>query len=140
MEEPLITIIYKLADGKRIRIEVTSEVVDALEQSDRQIRSQRRQDRRYLIHTGFIAEFDDHTMAAPIEDTADLLIRMDSYKQLHAALEKLSEVQRRRLVKRFFDGMTYCEIADKENVSLNAVKDSITRALKKLKNLLRADW
>ena len=140
MEEPLITIIYKLADGKRIRIEVTSEVVDALEQSDRQIRSQRRQDRRYLIHTGFIAEFDDHTMAAPIEDTADLLIRMDSYKQLHAALEKLSEVQRRRLVKRFFDGMTYCDIADNENVSHNAVKDSITRALGKLKNLLRADW
>ena len=40
MEEPLITVIYKLADGKRIKLEVTSEIRDSLEQSDRQIRSQ----------------------------------------------------------------------------------------------------
>ena len=140
MEEPLITLIYKLADGKRISIEVTSEVVDALEQSDRQIRSKRRQDRRYLKYTGYIAEFDDHAMVALQEDTADLLIRMDSYKQLYSTLEKLSEVQRRRLIKRFFDGKIYCDIADSENVNYKTVVESIAGALKKLEKLLRADW
>jgi len=139
MEEPLITIIYKLADGKRIKIEVTSEVVDALEQSDRQIRSQRRQDRRYLIYTGYIAEFDDSTMTAPVEDTADLLIRMDSYKQLHAALDKLSAIQRRRLELRFLDGLKYRDIAQIENVSHKTVEDSVARALRKLKKLLCTD-
>ena len=136
MENPLILIIYKLADGKRIMIEVTSEVIDALEQSDRQIRSQRRQDRRYLIYTGYIAEFDDHAMVTPQEDTADLLIRMDSYKQLHAALEKLSEVQRRRLSMYYFMDMTYRQIADKEGVAINSIAQSVVRALDKLKRIL----
>jgi DNA-directed RNA polymerase specialized sigma24 family protein len=129
MEEPLITIIYKLADGKRIRIEVTSEVEDALEQSERQIRSQRRQDRRYLIYTGFIDEFDDQTMAAPHEDTADLLIRVDSYHQLYAALNKLSAIQRRRLEMCYLDGLTYRCIAEVENVSHNAVIKSVKQAI-----------
>ena len=140
MEEPLKTIIYKLADGKRIRIEVTSEVANALEQSDRQIRSQRRQDRRYLKYTGYITEFDDHAMVATQEDTADLLIRMDSYRRLNVALEKLTDVQRRRLIKRFFDGKTYCDIANSESVNHKTVVESITGAQKKLEKLLRADW
>lgn len=140
MEKPIITILYKLADGKRIRLDVTSEVADLLEKSDRQIRSQRRQDRRYLIYTGCIDEFDDHTMTEPQhEDVADLLIRMDSIQQLYAALDKLSEIQRRRLEMRFFDGMTYRKIAKTENVSHKAVEESIVSALKRLSEILQAD-
>ena len=133
MEEPLITIIYKLADGKRIKIEVTSEVGDALEQSDRQIRSQRRQDRRFLKYTGYIAEFADSTMAAPDKDTADLLIRMDSYHRLYAALEKLSELQKRRLSMYYFMEMTYRQIAAKEGVAFTTAARSVERAIDKLK-------
>jgi len=139
MDEPLITVVYKLADGKRIRLDVSSEVGDLLEQSDRQIRSQRRQDRRYLIYAGCIDEFDDTAMAATQEDVADLLIRMDSYNQLYAALAKLSETQRRRLEKRFFDGLTYRMIAKIENVSHKTVEVSIARALKRLRELLQSD-
>ena len=139
MEEHLMTIIYKLADGKRIRLEVTSEVMDALEESYKQIRSQRRQDRRYLKHTGWIAEFDDDTITAPIEDTADLLIRMDSYKRLYAALEKLSAIQRRRLEMRYLDKLKYRDIAEIEKVSYKTVEDSVARALKNLKKLLCTD-
>ena len=78
-------------------------------------------------------------MAAPHEDTADLLIRMDSYKRLYKALEKLSAIQRRRLEMRFLDGMKYQDIADIEKVSRKTVEDSVARALKKLKKLLCTD-
>jgi RNA polymerase sigma-70 factor (ECF subfamily) len=78
-------------------------------------------------------------MKAPYEDAADLLIRMDNYHRLYAALDKLSAIQRRRLVKRFLDGLTYREIADNENVSHKTVEESVTKALKKLKKLLCTD-
>ena len=123
--DELYVIVYKLADGKRIRLEVTGEVKELLEQSDRQIRSQRRQDRRHLEKEEYDDGLADTTIVYPHEDFADLVIRMDSYKQLHAAMEKLSEIQRRRLRMRFFGGLTYRSIAVIENVSHKAIEDSI---------------
>jgi len=134
--DELYVIIYKLADGKRIRLEVTGEVKELLEQSDRQIRSQRRQDRRHLEKEEYEDGLADTTIVYPHEDFADLVIRMDSYKQLHAAMEKLSETQRRRLRMRFFGGLTYRSIAVIENVSHKAIEDSIVRAIKRLKEIL----
>jgi len=134
--DELYVIVYKLADGKRIRLEVTGEVKELLEQSDRQIRSQRRQDRRHLEKEEYEDGLADTTIVYPHEDFADLVIRMDSYKQLHAAMEKLSETQRRRLRMRFFGGLTYRSIAVIENVSHKAIEDSIVRAIKRLKEIL----
>ena len=51
MDKPLVKIEYKTANGSRICVEVSTSVKELLEQSDRQIRSQRRQDRRYLDFT-----------------------------------------------------------------------------------------
>ena len=81
------------------------------------------------MYAGFIAEFDDRTIKEPQEDIADLLIRLDSYHRLYAALEKLSEIQRRRLEMRYFDGLTYRMIAEIENVSHNAIKKSVAQAI-----------
>jgi RNA polymerase sigma factor (sigma-70 family) len=134
--DELFVIEYKLAGGKRIRLEVTGEVKELLEQSDRQIRSQRRQDRRHLEKEEYEDGLDDTTIVYPHEDFADLVIRMDSYKRLYAAISKLSETQRRRLRMRFFDGLTYRSIAVIENVSHKAIEDSIIRAIKRLKTIL----
>jgi len=134
--DELFIIVYKLTNGKRIRLEVTSEVKELLEQSDRQIRSQRRQDRRHLEKEEYEDGLTDTTIVYPHEDFADLVIKMDSYKQLYAALEKLSVTQRRRLRMRFFERLTYRRIAEIENVSHKAVEDSIIRALKRLKAIL----
>ena len=132
MDEPLVTIKYKLADGKRICMEVSIPVKELLEQSDRQIRSQRRQDRRYLVSADSIDELNDAAITVPQEDFADLVIRMDRYDTLNIAISHLSEVQRRRLRLRFFDGLTYRQIADIEGVGFKSVSRSIERALKTL--------
>ena len=136
MDEPLVTIKYKLADGERICIDVSIPVKELLEQSDRQIRSQRRQDRRYLENADSIDKLDDHAMTGPQEDFADLLIRMDSYRQLYAAVDRLSEVQKRRLFMYYKMKMTYRQIADKEGVGFKTVSRSVERALKTLKKFL----
>ena len=132
MDKPLVTIEYKTADGSWICVEVSTSVKELLEQSDRQIQSQRRQDRRYLDYMDFIEGLTDTTMIHPQADAADLVIRMESYRQLYTAIRKLSEVQRRRLLLYFKDDLTHRQIADLEGVDRATVSHSIERALKQL--------
>ena len=132
MDKPFVAITYKTADGKRICVEVSTPVKDLLEQSDRQIRSQRRQDRRHLDYMDFIDSLTDAAMNYPQEDAADLLIRMESYRQLYAAVNRLSTTQRRRLLLHFSDNLSYRQIADLEGVNQSAVGYSIKRALQQL--------
>jgi len=134
--DELYVIAYKLADGKRIRLEVTGEVKELIEQSDRQIRSQRRQDRRHLLYTGCIDEFDDHSIAEAQEDVADLLVRMDSYKRLYAAIDKLSEDHRRRVYLYYYCGLTCREIADTEKVHHSTVSRCLRQARDELRKHL----
>ncbi|HCC00556.1 MAG TPA: hypothetical protein DEP42_04995 [Ruminococcaceae bacterium] len=136
MEKSLVTIIYKTANGNRICVEVSTPVKELLEQSDRQIRSQRRQDRRHLDYVDFIGDLSDTAMNHPQVDAADLLIRMESYRQLYAAVNRLSEAQRRRLLLHFMDNLTYRQIADLEGVNPFAVSHSIKRALIQLRKYL----
>lgn len=136
MDKPLVTITYKTANGNRICVEVSTPVKELLEQSDRQIRSQRRQDRRHLDYMDFIDGLTDAAMNDPQTDAADLVIRMESYRQLYTAIGKLSEAQRRRLLLHFADNLTYRQIAELEGVNPFAISHSIKRALIQLQKYL----
>lgn len=135
MDKPLVKIEYKTANGSRICVEVSTSVKELLEQSDRQIRFQRRQDRRYLDFTPLTDEVLEISLLGVYEDTADLLERMERNARLHKAIGKLTEVQRRRLSLYYFEGLTYSQIAKLEGVSHRAVIYSIEQALKQLKTL-----
>ena len=107
-----------------------------MEQSNRQIRSQRRQDRRYLDKEEYIDGLTDTTTVYPHEDFADLMIRMDRRNQLYSAIATLSEVQKRRLCLHYFKGMSYRQIGALEGVSFSSVAESVTSAVKKLQRVL----
>lgn len=105
MEKSLVTITYKTANGSMICVEVSTSVKELLEQSDRQIRSQRRQDRRHL---DFAVQTDEDLLSSLLpanEDTADLLERIERDTRLHEAIGRLTEIQRRRLCLYYFDGL-----------------------------------
>ena len=136
MEKTLVTITYKTANGNRVCVEVSTPVKELLEQSDRQIRSQRRQDRRHLDYMDFIDGLTDAAMNDPQADTADLVMKLESYRQLYAAVNKLPETQRRRLLLHFVDSLTYRQIAKLEGVNPFAVSHSIKRALLQLQKYL----
>jgi RNA polymerase sigma factor (sigma-70 family) len=61
---------------------------------------------------------------------------MESYRQLYAAVNKLSEAQRRRLLLHFVDNLTYRQIAKLEKVDFRTVGRSIERALVQLQKYL----
>lgn len=137
MDKPFVTITYKLADGKRICVEVSTSVKELLEQSDRQIRSQRRQDRRHLDFAVHTDEDLTSSLLPAYEDTADLLERMERDARLHESIGKLTEVQRRRLCLYYYDGLSYSRIARLEGVASQTVFSTIEKALKRLKKLYR---
>ncbi len=134
MENQCVEISYKLADGKRIRVEVSIEVIKQLSDSDRQIRSQRRQERRR--HTGYIEGVTDTAIAIPQEDIADLVNRTDKYRQLYKAIDTLSEIQQRRVNLYYFRLMSCRKIAEGEGVNFKTVARSLVRARDKLRELL----
>ena len=136
MNMPTVEILYKLANGKWIRIEVSVEVKELLEQTDRQIRSQRRQDRRYRDDKEYIDGETEARMYQPQEEVADLVARLDIYRRLNAALETLPESQRRRLLLHCVNGLTCRQIAEAEGVNFKTVSESISKALKTIKNSL----
>lgn len=137
MDKKLVTIKYKTANGNEICLEVSTPVKELLEQSDRQIQSQRRQDRRYLDNADFIDGLTDAAMRYPeYSDPADLVMKMERYTQLYEAINTLSDVQRRRLLLYFGDGLSYRQIAAMEGVNLTAIGQSINRALKQLHKYL----
>lgn len=136
MDKPLVTIKYKTANGNEICVEVSTPVKELLEQSTRQIQSQRRQDRRHLDYVDFIDGLTGTAMMNPQEDIADLVIRMESYQRLHTAINQLSNIQRRRLTLNFIDNLTHRQIAEIEGVDQAAIGRSIKRALNQLCKLL----
>ena len=135
MDKPKVGIIYTLANGKRIRIDVTIEVKELLEQSDRESRSQKRKDRRHLNYVESMDELDT-LPTQPQEDTAALVIKMDSCKRLYAAISKLPELQKRRLLLYFFHEMNFRQIAELEGVSIATVARTVDRALDTLRKIL----
>ena len=87
-------------------------------------------------YVDFIDGLTDTAMRNPQEDIADLVIRMESYKQLYTAINQLSEIQRRRLTLYFVGNLTHRQIAEVEGVNQAAIGHSIKRALNQLCKLL----
>lgn len=79
-------------------------------------------------------DYEGVEFAAP-EDTLNTMLKMMEKERLHHCLAKLTDVQRRR-VMRYAEGYTYREIAERENVSTSAVEESVKAALRTLKKLL----
>lgn len=55
------------------------------------------------------------------------------YERLRTAMTYLTEKQRRRFLMKYDLEYTYAEIAEKEQVNVNAVEDSIEQAKEKIK-------
>ncbi|MDR9418841.1 sigma-70 family RNA polymerase sigma factor [Gracilimonas sp.] len=68
----------------------------------------------------------------PLEDT----ILTDRAKRLHAALDKISNKQRKVLQVAYFNGMTQSEIADEYDIPLGTVKTRMRDGMMKLREIL----
>ena len=71
--------------------------------------------------------------AQPQKSVEDAVFQRAEADKLHQAIAKLPEKQRRRLVLRYFEGLTYQQIAEMEGCTKSAVKFSVDIAIENLK-------
>lgn len=103
-------------------------------------------DRFELDDLSFLNEVDNHyehseltevslynRASQPPEELEESIFRSMDGAWLHAAVDALPEVQRRRVRLYYFEGHTYQEIAALEGCTKMAVKFSVETALKNLK-------
>lgn len=69
------------------------------------------------------------------EDIEETVIKKIWIDWLHKAIDKLPEIQKRRLILYYFDCLTYEQIARKEGCTKRAVKSSIDYAKEKIKKI-----
>ena len=134
-----VTIEYKINSTQKIMIEVSSEVNEVLEQTDRTVRSQRRQDRRRVDFTPMTDEFLEISLRTASEDTAAIYEKMERNEELYSAIEQLSEIQKRRICLYYFLGKKQHEIAEVEKVNDSAIGRSLILARKQLKRILEGE-
>jgi RNA polymerase sigma-70 factor (ECF subfamily) len=95
----------------------------------------RRRDRRGALARDVLA----HEPVAPVEGPDSLLAVAGDRAKIHRALAALPEAQRRTLEVAFFEGLTYPEIAARENVPLGTIKSRAARAILALREALERE-
>lgn len=71
------------------------------------------------------------------ETVEDIVLHNLQIEKLHSAISELPTMQKHRLIRYFFEGLSYEQIAKEEGYSKVAVKYSIDKAVKKLKEILK---
>lgn len=62
-----------------------------------------------------------------------------NWSKLYLAIDRLAPKQRRRVLKHYFDNMSYADIAQEEKVSTQAVQQSVERSLATMAKYLEAE-
>lgn len=106
-------------------------------------------DKFELEDLSFLNEVDNHYEHSELTETSlnarsavhsetleDIVEKNIQQQNLHKAISQLPNVQRRRLVMYYFEGLTYAQIAEKEGCIFQAVAKSISAAKKNLREKL----
>ena len=71
------------------------------------------------------------------EGVEDTVLNKLEAERLHSAIQQLSEIQRRRLMKYYVKDKNYEQIAQEEGCSFQMVAKSVKAAIRNLKKILR---
>lgn len=124
------------SNNKFQKIEISQEVFESFNKFELEDISQMNEYDRHLEHS----EIDENTLyqksvssEQPLEEYFD---KAQDAENLHMAISKLPEVQKRRLNKYYFEEKTFDEIALEEGCTYQCVQRSVYRAVEKIKNIL----
>ena len=132
------TYYISFTDGQGIfhKHEITLDLYSAFDRFELDDISQINEASRHLSDMGLSEESLCHLIADSSEPMDDRVFRRIMYQKLHEAIEQLPDIQRRRVLLYYFEGLTYEQIAQMEGCSKRAVKFSVDIALIKLKAYL----
>ena len=125
---------YEFNTGEIMEVEVSEEIGSVILDMERKESNLERKE-RYHCYSMDAADYEGEDYASDEDIPSDYIQRLDN-SDLYAALEKLPEPQRRRLLQ-VADGISMQEIARRESVRYYSVFKSVEAAKKNLKKFLK---
>lgn len=114
-------------------VEVTEDVIETIQESERAEAAYRRKIYRYKAQYSLDCENGIENAVLPKPQIPEMLLEEKQFqKQVYTAVMKLPEKQAKRIYARYYMGMTVNEIAAVEGVDPSRIRDSIRRGLKRL--------
>lgn len=130
----------EFADVNHVRhiVEVDEAVFRTIEESIRKEKTLRRQERRYMELNQDV-DVENQPGVSSSGNPEDYLIIQERLAELCRVLKKHTPTQRRRFLL-FIMGYSYREIAELEKVTSVAVRYSVQKVLRKVRNEMNGDW
>ncbi|MDL2294738.1 hypothetical protein LJC60_08975 [Ruminococcaceae bacterium OttesenSCG-928-D13] len=140
MDDDIIpTVPCEDADGESVEIPVSKQVLLAFEEFDKADERQKKEEQRHgtnAVHDNVLGTRYTQRLTDPVESVEEQADADELRETLLGAIGKLTVIQQRRVMMRFFMDMRLEDIARREQVDLRAIHDSLELALKRLKKLL----
>lgn len=133
---------FRDGNNKFNEVEVSKEVFDVFNESELSDISQMHKDRKHKDYRSFDdSEFMEDILYSKTKEKYNILeddiIQQIENEELHNLILQLPNIQKRRIIKYFFQDMTLQEIANSEHCSFQAIDYSIDQAIMNLKKKLK---
>lgn len=118
-------------------IEVSEKVFDSFNKFELEDISQMNEYDRHYEHSEIYENALHRRNVSDVQSLEEYFDNAQDAENLHMAVNKLPEVQKRRLKKYYFEEKTFEEIALEEGCTYQSIQRSVSRAVAKIKNILK---
>ena len=130
-------VMFKDSTGNMVTTEISEEVYSLFDRFELEDLARMNEMERH----GTLFELSEQTIFHNVEsDFIPVDVAVSEHIEYHAlrkAIAELPEVQRRRIIMYFFDGLSYEEIAALEGCRYQAIQKSIRQSVRKLRRVLK---
>ena len=136
-EKNIYTITFKDVKGHLQDVEVSKEVYKAFDRFELDDLSEMNEYDNHIEHS----EIYENNLEVRAKDKPmsleDKVIQKSTFEELKRAIDLLPNIQRRRIKKYYFEEKNEIQIAKEEKATHQAVHKSLSKALMKLKEILK---
>ena len=125
------------SNNKFQKIEISQEVFESFNKFELEDISQMNEYDRHYEHSEIYENALHRRNVSDIQLLEEYFDNAQDAENLHMAISKLPEVQKRRLNKYYFEEKTFDKIALEEGCTYQCVQRSVYRAVEKIKNILK---
>ena len=119
------------------RVEVSKQIFESFNKFELEDISQMNEYDRHYEHSEIYENALHRRNVSDIQLLEEYFDNAQDAENLHMAVNKLPEVQKRRLNKYYFEEKTFDKIALEEGCTYQCVQRSVYRAVEKIKNILK---
>lgn len=136
-EKNIYIVSFKDVKGNLQDVEVSKEIYKAFDRFELDDLSELNEYDNHIEHSEiFENNLESRAKDKPIS-LENEIIEKATFEELKQAINQLPEIQKRRIIKYYFEDKTQQEIANEEMVDIRAIQYSLSIALKKLKEILK---